>query len=136
MAQMEDAKAVEGSLDAVNKAEIGSRRPLALGRVPECGDCSGQCLEAGHCLHLGKGPGGRGVGTWTDDDSQLYPKMSGLWDNTALDRKDTDPRGLTDRGDPNLADNLAPTKLHGQISPGGPMPSILSRASASRGKAP
>jgi chemotaxis protein histidine kinase CheA len=134
MAQMEDAKAIEGSLDALNKAEMCLATHLKWGECPNCGDCSGRCIAAGHCLGLGKGPGGRGVGTWTDDDSQLYPKMSGLWDNSGVNRPDTDPRGLTDRGDPQLADNLAPTKLHGQISPGGPMPSISLKGVSIKGQ--
>ncbi len=133
-AQMADAKAMQGSLDALNKAEMCLATHRCWGECPHCGDCSGRCLSAGHCLGLGKGPGGRGVGTWTDDDSQLYPKMSGLWDNTGLDRRDTDPRGLTDRGDPQLADNLAPTKLHGQITPGGPMPSITLKGVSIKGQ--
>jgi polyhydroxyalkanoate synthesis regulator phasin len=134
MAQMEDAKAIQGSLDALNKAELCLASHTKWGECPNCGDCSGQCLSAGHCLRLGKGHGGRGVGTWTDDDSQLYPKMSGLWDNSGFNRPDTDPRGLTDRGDPQLADNLAPTKLHGQISPGGPMPSITLKGVSIKGQ--
>ena len=134
MAQMEDAKAVEGSLDAVNRAEMCLASHLKWGECPNCGDCSGRCLAAGHCLGLGKSPGGRGVGTWTDDDSQLYPKMSGLWDNSGIDRPDRDPRGMTDRGDPQLADNLSPTKLHGQISPGGPMPSITLKGVSIKGQ--
>jgi hypothetical protein len=134
MAQMEDAKAVEGSLDALNKAEMCLATHMKWGECPNCGDCSGRCVAAGHCLGLGKGRGGRGVGTWTDDDSQLYPEMSGLWDNSGANRPDTDPRGLTDRGDPQLADNLAPTKLHGQISPGGPMPSITLKGVSIKGQ--
>ncbi|HEX3718826.1 MAG TPA: hypothetical protein VH595_12730 [Verrucomicrobiae bacterium] len=133
MAQMQDAKDLQGSLDALNKAEMAIASHSRFGECPTCGDCSGRCLAAGHCLGLGKGPGGRGVGTWTDDDSQLYPKMSGLWDNTGIDRPDRDPRGLTDRGDPQLADNLSPTKLHGQISPGGPMPSITLKGVSIKG---
>jgi hypothetical protein len=134
MAQMEDAKALQGSLDALNKAEMCIASHSRWGQCPNCGDCTGRCIAAGHCLGLGKCPGGRGVGTWTDDDSQLYPKMSGLWDNTGVNRQDQDPRGLTDRGDPQLADNLAPTKLHGQLSPGGPMPSITLKGVSIKGQ--
>jgi hypothetical protein len=136
MADMEDAKAVEGSLDALNKAELALAAHLKWSECPNCGDCSGRCMAAGHCLGLGKsrGPGGHGVGTWTDDDSQLYPKMSGLWDNSGINRPDTDPRGLTERGDPQLADNLEPAKLHGQISPGGPMPSITLKGVSIKGQ--
>ena len=133
-AQMADAKALQGSLDALNKAETCLATHRCWGECPNCGDCSGRCLAAGHCLGLGKHPGNRGVGTWTDDDSQLYPKMSGLWDNTGVDRPDSDPRGLTDRGDAHLADNLAPTKLHGQITPGAPMPSITLKGVSIKGQ--
>jgi hypothetical protein len=133
-AQMADAKALQGSLDALNKAEMCLATHTCWGECPHCGDCSGRCLAAGHCLGLGKGKGGRGVGTWTDDDSQLYPQMSGLWDNSGLNRPDRDPRGLTDRGDPQLADNLAPTKLHGQITPGSPMPSITLKGVSIKGQ--
>jgi polyhydroxyalkanoate synthesis regulator phasin len=133
-AQMADAKALQGSLDALNKAEMCLATHTSWGQCPHCGDCSGKCLAAGHCLGLGKNPGGRGVGTWTDDDSQLYPKMSGLWDNSGINRPDSDPRGLTDRGDPQLADNLTPTKLHGQITPGSPMPSITLKGVSIKGQ--
>ncbi|HEY3915549.1 MAG TPA: hypothetical protein VGN61_13760 [Verrucomicrobiae bacterium] len=133
LADMQDAKDLQGSLDALDRAETAIATHSRWGQCPECGDCSGRCLEAGHCLGLGNRPGGHGVGTWTDDDSQLYPKMSGLWDNTGVDRPDRDPRGMTDRGDPQLADNLSPTKLHGQISPGGPMPSITLKGVSIKG---
>jgi hypothetical protein len=133
-AQMADAKALQGSLDALNKAEMCLSTHTCWGQCPHCGDCSGRCLAAGHCLSLGKKPGRGGVGTWTDDDSQLYPQMSGLWDNTGNNRADRDPRGLTDRGDPQLADNLDPTKLHGKITPGSPMPSITLRGVSIKGQ--
>jgi hypothetical protein len=133
-AQMADAKALQGSLDALNKAEMCLSTHTCWGECPHCGDCSGRCLAAGHCLGLGKSKGGRGVGTWTDDNSQLYPQMSGLWDNSGLNRPDRDRRGLTDRGDPQLADNLSPTKLHGQITPGAPMPSISLRGVSIKGR--
>jgi hypothetical protein len=59
--------------------------------------------------------------------------MSGLWDNSGVNRPDRDPRGLTDRGDPQLADNLSPTKLRGQLTPGGPMPSITLKGVSIKG---
>jgi hypothetical protein len=120
MAQLDDANALQGSLDAVNKAEmcLSTHRGWA------------QCHHPG----IGQGPGGAGVGTWTDDDSQLYPQMSQSWDNSANQRPDMTPRGLTDRGDPELADNLAPTKVHGQISPGSPMPSITLKGVSLKGQ--
>jgi polyhydroxyalkanoate synthesis regulator phasin len=132
-AQLADAKAVQGSLDALNRAEMCLSKHTCWGECPNCGDCSGRCLAAGHCLGLGHNKAGRGVGTWTEDDSQLYPQMSGLWDNSGINRPDTDPRGLTDRGDPQLADNLSPTRLHGQITPGSPMPSITLKGVSIKG---
>ena len=111
MAQMEDAKALDASLAALQKAE------LCLGQSRNPGNRPGR--------PSGKpGAGRSGVGTWTPDDSQLYPEMSGSWDNTGITQPDKDPRGLTDRGDPQLADNLNPTKFKAQLIPGGPMPSI------------
>jgi hypothetical protein len=133
-AQMADAKALQGSLDALNKAETALATHTCWGECPHCGDCTGKCLAAGHCLNLGKSKAGKGVGTWTDDNSQLYPQMSGLWDNSGVNRADRDPRGLTDRGDPQLPDNLAPTKLHGQITPGSPMPSITLKGVSIKGQ--
>ncbi len=115
MDQMNDAKDLAASVDALNKAEeaIATRRNF--------GQCQGQ-------------PKGGGVGTWTDDDSQLYPQQSGLWDNTGFNRPDQQARGQTDRGEPQLADGLAPTRLHGQISAGGPMPSISLKGVSIKGQ--
>jgi|SRR5581483_3642755 len=115
MDQMNDAKDLAASVDALNKAEeaIATRRNF--------GQCQGQ-------------PKGGGVGTWTDDDSQLYPQQSGLWDNTGFNRPDQQARGQTDRGEAQLADGLAPTRLHGQISPGGPMPSISLKGVSIKGQ--
>ncbi len=123
--QLDDAKSLAASLDAVNKAEMAIATKKNWGQCPTCGDKSGKCMASGHCLKAGKGgKGGPGVGTWTDDNSQLYPEMSQLWDNSGLQRPDMASKGLTDRGDAQLADGLSPTKLQGQITPGGPMPSI------------
>lgn len=120
-AQMQDAKALSASLAALQKAE----------------DCLGQCRGgrpgASNRLKPGTGKNG-GVGGWTPDDSQLYPEMSASWDNTGVNRPDTDPRGLTDRGEAQLADNLNPTKFKGQLQPGGPMPSITLKGVSIKGQ--
>lgn len=42
-------------------------------------------------------------------------------------------KGLTDRGDPKLAANLNPEKVHGQVSPGGHMPSITLKGVSIKG---
>jgi hypothetical protein len=76
---------------------------------------------------------GRGVGTWADEDSWAYPEISDRWDNTGIERDDMDGKGVSDRGDGQLADNLAPTKIKGQITPGGPMPSITMKGVSIKG---
>jgi hypothetical protein len=119
--EMQDAKALSASLAALQKAEA-------------ClGDCRGSRPGASNKLKAGTGKNG-GVGGWTPDDSTLYPEMSASWDNTGVVRPDTDPRGLTDRGDPQLAENLNPTKFKGQLQPGGPMPSITLKGVSIKGQ--
>jgi hypothetical protein len=120
MAQMEDAKALDGSLAALQKAE------LCLSQSHNPGNHAGQ--------QGGAGKGRGGVGSWTPDDSQLYPEMSSSWDNTGVQRPDTDAKGLTDRGDPQLADNLNPTKFKAQLIPGGPMPSVTLKGVSIKGE--
>jgi hypothetical protein len=41
---------------------------------------------------------------------------------------------LTDRGNPQLVGNLAPTKAHGQIAPGSPMPAITLKGVSIKGQ--
>lgn len=77
---------------------------------------------------------GRGVGTWHDEDSWAYPEFSERWDNSGVERPDMDGKELTDRGDGQLADNLSPTKIKGQITPGGPMPSITMKGVSIKGQ--
>jgi hypothetical protein len=78
---------------------------------------------------------GRGVGTWADEGDSWLTEMerTGLWDNSGIKRPDMTPRGITDRGAGKLADNLAPTKLRGQMSPGGQMPSITLKGVSIKG---
>jgi predicted nucleic acid-binding Zn-ribbon protein len=121
MSEMGDAKALSASLAALKKAEAC----LGQGHGPRGGSSTK--------LKAGTGRNG-GVGGWTPDDSQLYPEMSASWDNTGIVRPDTDPRGLTDRGEAQLADNLNPTKLKGQLMPGGPMPSITLKGVSIKGQ--
>jgi hypothetical protein len=84
-------------------------------------------------------PGGRpgsGVGTWADEKSGwMYDgQWSDRWDNSGIVRPDQDPRGLTDRGDNGLNDALKPTKVKGQFSPGGQMPSITLKGVSIKGQ--
>jgi flavin-binding protein dodecin len=59
--------------------------------------------------------------------------MTDRWDNSNVNRPDMNSRGMTDRGDGTLSDALVPTKVKGQISPGGPMPSITLKGVSIKG---
>jgi hypothetical protein len=79
------------------------------------------------------GPGGRGgngVGTWADENG-LYPSWTD--GNNTENRPEMEGRGHTDRGDGKLAANLNPEKVHGQVSPGGHMPSITLKGLSIKG---
>ena len=56
------------------------------------------------------------------------------WDNSGVVRPDSDPRGHTDRGEGELSDALKPTKVKGQFSPGGQMPSITLKGVSIKGQ--
>ena len=80
-----------------------------------------------------RGKGRRGFGDWSDEDPWAMPgEISEAWDNSGLTRGDKDSKGLTER-DSSTPNNLAPTKVKGQIQPGGPMPSITLRGVSIKG---
>ena len=122
--QLGDAQAMMASLDALQKAQM----------------CVGNCMGWGQCLakipRAGQGgKPGRGVGTWSDDNGWLnFPTMVDRWDNSGIQRPDQAPRGESDRGEGELSDALVPTKVKGQISPGGPMPSITLKGVSIKGQ--
>jgi hypothetical protein len=111
MQQMGDAKEMMATLDAMNQA---------ASRI-----CNGQGWRA--CNKPGfnpnnNGPGG-GVGTWAAEGQQWDGQLNDHWDNSGVVRPDMAPRGQTERP-ADLNDALKPTKVKGQFSPGGQMPSI------------
>jgi hypothetical protein len=125
MEQMGDAQALMAEMDALQKASM-------------CvGTCQGwgQCKNPGYSMKPGGKPGS-GVGTWADEKSGwMYDgQWSDRWDNSGIVRPDQDPRGLTDRGDNGLNDALKPTKVKGQFSPGGQMPSITLKGVSIKGQ--
>jgi hypothetical protein len=125
MQEMGDAQSLSAELDALNKAQ------LSVGTCQSWGN--GQCNKPG----LGKGgKPGKGVGQWADDEAGwgFQPQMTDHWDNTGAVRPDAKPRGLTDRGDPELNDALTPTKVKGQFTPGGQMPSITLKGVSIKGQ--
>ena len=122
MQQLGDAQELAATLDAMNQASM----------------CIGSCRGWRAC----KGPpragkGGRpgtGVGTWASEDSYWNGESTAGWDNSSVVRPDMPGRGHTDRGDGELSDALKPTKVKGQFSPGGPMPSITLKGVSIKGQ--
>ncbi|MGE3311569.1 MAG: hypothetical protein AB7O66_16505 [Limisphaerales bacterium] len=124
--QAQDMNQLADALSAMEAAQLA----IMSGKSWQPGTCQGgACTGCG--LHpngrIGAGRGGkpgRGVGMWADENGWMYyPEISERWDNTGINRPDVAARGITDRGDGKLSENIAPTKLQGQFTPG-PMPSI------------
>ena len=123
MKQMQDGEAMLAELKALNKASM----------------CVGSCQGWGTCNKPGLGKGGRpgsGVGRWASEDGDwgYNGQQTDHWDNTGITRPDEAPRGLADRGEPELNDALRPDKVKGQFSPGGPMPSITLKGVSIKGQ--
>lgn len=123
MADMADGESMMASLDALQKAQ------MCIGNGMAWGQCKGP-PKAGK-----NGKAGRGVGTWADEESQLseLPEVTERWDNTGVPRADTDSKGHSDRPD-DRSDGLVPTKVKGQMNPGGPMPSITLKGLSVKGQ--
>jgi hypothetical protein len=126
MQQMGDAQAMMAAMDNLNQASacIGSGQRWGMGQR--------QANQPGYNPHPG-GPGG-GVGTWADENAQWDGRWTDHWDNTGFDRSDQDGRGHTDRGPGELSEALKPTKVKGQFSPGGQMPSITLKGVSIKGQ--
>lgn len=122
MQQLADANSLMATLDALQRAQ------MCVGNGQKWGAGAGT-------PRAGKGGGiGAGVGTWADDSRWMdLEDIKDRWDNSGVQRPDEDPRGITDRGDAQMADNLSPTKLRGQINPGGQMPSITLKGVSIKG---
>jgi hypothetical protein len=125
--QMADLNSMMDALAAMERAE----KAIASGKKwSECqgGLCSASDgMGCSQCRGRGWGKGGkgpRGVGTWADEGgwSSIPETQEGV-DNSGIQRPDTDPRGPTER-DGTVNPNLSPTKVQGQLSKGGSMPSI------------
>jgi len=122
--QMGDAQAMMAALQNLQKAQM----------------CVGNCIGWGQCQspNVGFNPkggkGGKGVGTWSDSSAWSMPsQIDDFWDNSGINRPDMAAKGNTDR-DPTKPDNFAPTKVRGQIQPGGPMPSITLKGVSIKGE--
>jgi ribosomal protein L22 len=123
MNQMADAQALAATLDALQKAQM----------------CIGNCQAWGECKGLPRagqgGKPGRGVGTWADESGWTsIPDDPERFDNSGLERPDMEGRGQSDRGEARHNENLMPTKVRGQMSPGGQMPSITLKGVSIKGQ--
>jgi hypothetical protein len=136
---MEDAQSLMATMGALDQARMAlatgqSWEQLQAGRCQVCnGEGCAACNSPSWNWGHGKKPGG-GVGTWADETGWSYqPEEMQRWDNSGVQRPDMDARGQTDRA-ANLNPNLAPTKVRGQMSPGGPMPSITLKGVSIKGQ--
>ena len=120
--QMGDAESLAATLDALKKAQMC----LSQGKGWS------ECQNPG--LSMNGSKGGRGVGTWAEENGWVLPQYSELWDNSGIDRPDMDPKGHSDRGDGQLSDAAVPTKVRGQFTPGGSMPSITLKGVSIKGQ--
>jgi hypothetical protein len=125
MGDLGDAQSLLASLESLQQAAMCIANGMAFGQDPRSGR-PGAGQAQGRTTRSG-------VGTWTDEDSWEYPEFADKWDNSGVELPDQDGRGISDRGEGALADNLAATKIKGQITPGGPMPSITMKGVSIKG---
>ena len=126
MAEMGDAQSILQSLEALQQAQmaIGNGQSWANAPRPGRGGKDGG--------EKGEQSSGQGFGTWHDEDSWMYPEFKDKWENGADDRAKDDARSKDKDGA--LADNLLATKIKGQMTPGGPMPSITMKGVSIKGQ--
>lgn len=123
MEQMNGAEQLMASLENLKRAQM----------------CVGNCQSWGSCNKPGTGfkPGGKpgsGVGTWADETGWVQiPESTAGWDNSNVQRPDMDGKGVSER-DLAMAENMERNKIRGQISPGGPMPSITLKGVSIKGQ--
>ncbi|MFN7138531.1 MAG: hypothetical protein ACK4UN_04245 [Limisphaerales bacterium] len=130
----EAADELKKLIEQMNGAEqlIASLEQLRIAQM-----CIGNCQGWGVCSKPGFSPGGkpgRGVGTWADDTGWIQiPENAQGWDNSGIYRPDMDGRGHTER-EIDLPEGMTPSKIRGQVSPGGPMPSITLKGVSIKGQ--
>ena len=125
MGEGQDLESLMAALDQLKGAQ------LCIGD----GECLfGYCRSKYPSSKAGKGRGGQGVGDWAENDQRSPEELDEFWDSTGMSREDMFSRGHTDR-DPSKPDNLTSTKIKGQMSPGGQMPSITLKGVHIKGEA-
>jgi hypothetical protein len=135
--QMQDAQQLAETMEMLERAQQAIATGQGWGAKP-CGQCNGQGCAG--CKGRGWNHGGSlsasGVGTWADETGWTYYPQNVPQtpvDNSGVQRPDQDARGLTDR-DNALNDALKPTKVKGQINPGGQMPSVTLKGVSIKGQ--
>ena len=133
------AKELEDLLQQMNDAQS---LMAALENLDKASQCIGQCKGWGQCQAkksgynpFGKNPGA-GVGTWGQEGGEWadnFDDGTGNIDRSALNDRNQAGRGQTDREQSDLTDKLQPTKVKGQFTPGGQMPSITLKGVSIKG---
>jgi hypothetical protein len=126
MQQMGDAEAMMAALENLDKAS------LCIGQCQGWGQVPGR--KPGY-NPFGKSPG-PGVGTWGQEGGEWiesYDDGTGNIDRSALNDRNQAGRDPSERDPSDLTDRLSPTKVKGQFSPGGPMPSITLKGVSIKG---
>ena len=139
--QMADAQQLAQTMEMLERAQQAIATGKGWGQCKNGGTCpychgAGCFMCRGHGWKQGGGNNPSGVGTWADETGwTYYPQNVDQTpvDNSGVQRPDMDPRGISDR-DASLSDALKPTKVKGQLSPGGPMPSITLKGVAIKGQ--
>jgi len=124
--QMDDAQQMMAALDNLDKASM----------------CIGQCKGWGQCQGtrpgynpFGKNPSS-GVGTWGQEGGEWIDNFddgTGNVDRSSFNNRDQAGRGQTDREQTDNSGRLQPTKVKGQFTPGGQMPSITLKGVSIKG---
>lgn len=124
MNQLGDAQAMQASLESLQKAQMSIGNSMLWG----------QCDNPGSQPRAGQtSKGGKGVGTWASSSAWSLPDhVDDLWDNSGVKRSDQAGKGQTDRSDA-LPNGLVPTKIKGEMQPGGAMPSITLKGLSLKG---
>lgn len=133
------ADAAKELKDLMQQMNDAASMMAALENLEQASMCVGQGKGWGQCQKPGKAPGenpGGGVGTWGNEGGEWqenYGEGTPYVDRSALNNRNQDGKGLSDRDPSNLTDRLSPTKVKGQFSPGGPMPSITLKGVSIKG---
>jgi hypothetical protein len=122
MQQMGDAQQMASTLEAMNQASMY----IANGQGWKFSNRPGG-------FNPKNGGAGGGVGTWAGEGKEWNGEFNDHWDNSGIVQDTLDPMGHTER-DANLNDALKPTKVKGQFSQGGPMPSITLKGVSIKGQ--